>query len=462
MKTLHEEARDIPAIEADVFVAGAGTAGCIAAIAAARAGASVVLVEKMPVPGGTYTNGGIGTSSFYAASQDPETAIQIVDGLPFELTRRLEEMHGGTGHIPVPNDHHFNPYRFVGDHEVFKGVISQMLMEAGIKVYLQTMFCGVKMDGQRIVAAIIENKDGRSAVMAKQYIDCSGDGDIARFAGVPQKENWQGYNKVCGGPTGLVFGMAGVDMDRFVKENPRGAHEQIREETPYEGIVSRRFIFTPKMEPERYQPVVDLDMNYFTTMQSIHEGEMTYINNSKGPYVDASTADGLSQGEMAMRIKIMEFCKAFRICVPGFEKAYLSWASTQLGIRASKVTICDKTISQEEISNAARFDDEIGLYAFHDLSPKHPHLLPKAPGFYGFPYRMLLAKDCDNLYMAGRCVTEDIEAHMSTRNTVGCMIMGQGAGVAAALCAKNNCNSRELPYAQLRQALLDQNVILDV
>ena len=74
---------------------------------------------------------------------------------------------------------------------------------------------------------------------------------------------------------------------------------------------------------------------------------------------------------------------------------------------------------------------------------------------------MLLAKGCDNLFMAGRCVTTDTKAHMSTRNVPGCQVMGQGAGVAAALCAAKNCTSRDLPYSELRSALLKQDVILD-
>ena len=109
--------------------------------------------------------------------------------------------------------------------------------------------------------------------------------------------------------------------------------------------------------------------------------------------------------------------------------------------------------------------DLVKLYvddAFHDLSPKRPECLVKAPGYYGLPYRMLLPVGCDNLYMAGRCVTADIQAHMSTRNVVGCMIMGQAAGVAAALCGQRDCNSRELPYDILREQLLHQEVILEV
>lgn len=462
MKYITEPSREIPVIEADVFIAGAGTAGCIAAIAAARQGASVVLTEKMPVPGGTYTNGGIGANSFYAMCSDPEVTKRVVGGIPYELNERMIQANGATGYIPTPNDHHHSPFRYVADHEIYKGVISQMLMEAGVTVYLQTMFCGVMMEENRITAALIENKDGRSAVAAKQYIDASGDGDIAKFAGVEQIELWQRYHEVCGGPTGLVFGMGGVDTDKMVKENPLGAVQLSHADTPYPGIKSEQYAFTQVRDPERYKPIVDLDMRAFTSMSSMHKGEMTYVNNSKGVNCDCSKAAELSKAEMTMRIKIMDFANALKKCVPGFEESYISWASTQIGIRASKVTVCDKMISQEEIADATRFEDEIGLFGFHDLMKKDsPEAEIKAPGFYGFPYRMLLAKGCDNLLMAGRCVTTDLKAHMSTRNVPGCQVMGQGAGVAAALCAKKDCLTRELPYSELREALLDQDVILD-
>ncbi len=461
MQYYQEKGREIPVIETDVFVAGAGTAGCIAAIAAARAGARVVLAEKMPVPGGTYTNGGIGTSSFFSAPKDDRQTVRIVDGIPYELALRLEKEGGATGFIHTPKDDHRGGYRFVGDHEVYKAVISEMLMEAGVTVYLQTTFCGVVMDGSRIQAALMENKDGRQAVFAKQYIDASGDGDVAKFAGVEQIENWQDYDQVCGGPTGLVFGMAGVDFDRLITEN-EGAVRVSYQKPAADGTPTLKLSFCHLRDPERYKALADLDINFFTGIQSIHPGEATYINNSKGVKVDASKAEDLSMAEMKLRVKILRMAQAFKACVPGFEHAYLSWAATQIGIRASKITVCDKTITQEEISNATRFDDEIGLYAFHDLAPKKPELFAKDPGFYGFPYRMLLAKGCDNLLMAGRCVTEDIQAHMSTRNTVGCMVMGQGAGVAAALCAQADCSTRQLAYQKLKKALLEQSVILEV
>ena len=459
-RVIIEKERSIPAMEADVFIAGAGTSGCIAAIAAARAGAKTVLVEKTPVPGGTYTNGGIGTYSFFSCSEDASCAKRIVGGIPYELACRLIEEGGATGFMLSPEDHYRSGYRFIADHEMYKGVISQMLLEAGVTVLLQTMFCGVQMEDNRITAAFIENKDGRSAVCARQYIDASGDGDIARFAGLEQVEVWQDYDKVCGGPTGLVFGMSGIDFDRFLKENVDSAFP-MPTQPANDGRKTQRISFVYQRHPDKYKPLADLDIHFLTSIQSIHAGEATYINNSKGAKIDATDAKTYSKAELEQRVKIMRMAQAFKACVPGFEHSWLSWAAVQLGVRASRITLCDKTLSTEEISGATRFDDEFGLYGFHDFAPRHPELFVKAPGYYGMPYRMLLAKGCENLYMAGRCVTTDIVAHMSTRNTVSCMIMGQGAGVAAAICAHKDCDSRALPYLELRSALIDQGVILD-
>ena len=463
MNTFFEPAREIPTRKTDVLIAGAGTAGCIAAIAAARTGADVILIEKMPVPGGTNTNGGIGSNSYYSSNEDISKNKRVVGGIAYELAERITAAGGSTGFVRVEHDHFRCSNRFVPDHEIYKGVVCEMLKEAGVHVLLQTFFCGVQVENGRITAAFIENKNGRRAILAKQYIDASGDGDMARAAGAEQIENWQDYDTVCGGPTGMVFGMAGIDFDRVLNENP-GAARALGDDVSATDLtlLSRRFVFAHMLDRERYKPLCDLDINYFTNFQSIHNEEATYINNSKGVKTNAADAENLSDAEMEMRIRIMKMAQAFKACVPGFENSYLSWASTQLGIRASRVTVCDKTITQEEISDAARFEDEIGLYGFHDLAPKHPEYFPKEPGFYGFPYRMLLPKGISNLFMAGRCVTEDIVAHMSTRNVVGCMIMGQGAGTAAALCAQKNCNSRALSYEELRKELLKQDVILDI
>lgn len=461
-KVFYEPAREIPVLEADVFVAGAGTAGCVAAIAAARTGAKVILVEKMPVPSGTLTNGGNGIYSFYAQDTDPEKARRIVGGIAYEISERVDAEHGSTGMITIANEPRRCPKKPIYNHEIIKGVLCQMLIEAGIEVYLQTMLVGVKIEDGKIQAAIIENKNGRSAVIAKQYIDCTGDGDVAKFAGLQQVTNWEDYDKVVGAATSLPFSMGGVDFDKACQEG--SGYFFKREEIEVEGHEPfRSYVFVPDRAPNHScQEIEDLNLRHFLGFQSQHPNDATSVGNSKGTQCDASTAEGLTRAEMENRIKNMKYANALRRCVPGFENSYMTWQAMMIGIRSSKITVCDKMLTQEEISRATRYDDEIGLYGYHDLAPTRKHCFSDAPGFYGFPYRMILPVGCDNLYMAGRCVTHDVEAHMSTRNTVGCMIMGQAAGVAAALCAVKDCGSRELPYAELRAKLLEQDVILDV
>lgn len=462
MKTFTEPQRTIPVLEADVLVAGAGTSGIAAAIAAARSGAKVVLVEKLPVPGGTLTNGGIGFNAYYSQKTENNDSRRIVGGIAYELAQRLEETGFSTGFRYVENDHYRTSYRFMADHEVLKAVASDMLMEAGVTVLLQTFLADVVSKDGTIEAAIIENKDGRTAVVAKQYIDATGDGDIPRRMGLEQLDLWQDYDKVCGGPTGLVFGMAGIDFKKAVKENG-GAFRSMSEDQGAEEnhLGMTRYAFAHAMKPEKYPQMCRLPINFFTSFQGIHEGEATYINNSKAPKIDSTKAADYSNAELTMRSTILKMAKALKQEVPGFEKSYINWASVQLGVRASKITVCDHMMTQAEITEATRFEDEIGLYGFHDHAPKHAELFCKDPGFYGLPYRMILPKGADNLFVVGRSVTYDIDAHMSTRNTIGCMIMGQGAGTAAALCSAKGIKTRELAYAELREKLLADGVILD-
>ena len=462
MKYYTEPQRRIPIIETDVLVAGAGTAGLIAAIAAARSHAKVLLIEKLPVPGGTLTNGGIGFNCYFSqiGEKNPPSR-RIVGGLAFELAQRLEQTGCSTGFVEVSRDHYRMPYRFMADHEALKAVASQMLEESQVTVLLQTYLSGVVCKNGAIEASIIENKDGRQAVVAKQYIDATGDGDIARKAGVEQFDLWQDYDKVCGGPTGLVFSMAGINFEKALREN-YGSFLEMSGSVPADSLHlgMQRYSLVHSCNP-RYPLLNSLPINYFTSFQSIHPGEATYINNSAAVKIDATDAEAYSKAEMTMRSRIFKMGDAFRKEVPGFENSYINWASIQLGVRASKITACDFMLSQPDITGAVRFSDEIGLFGFHDFAPKNSKLFSAAPGFYGMPYRMLIAKGIDNLQMAGRCVTSDLYAHMSTRNTVCCMIMGQAAGIAAALCAQRNCNTRELSYSSLRSALLESGVILE-
>jgi hypothetical protein len=129
-----------------------------------------------------------------------------------------------------------------------------------------------------------------------------------------------------------------------------------------------------------------------------------------------------------------------------------------LNIRRGRTITCDYDISITDIIEAKHFEDDVMAYGFHDSAPRYK---VKGGGTYGFPYKALLVKNIKNLYAAGMLITSDFQAHMSTRNTVCCMGQGQAVGTAAALCAMKKCGTRELPYSELRDVLVKNNVHLE-
>ncbi|MCR5145280.1 MAG: FAD-dependent oxidoreductase [Lachnospiraceae bacterium] len=459
VNTITLPATEIEVVDIDVCVAGGGTAGCMAAIAAARNGAKVLMVEKLPVPGGTLTNGGIGVSSYYNQCDDPKDAKRIVGGLAYEMIDKLIESGGATSFAMTPDNPQRNAYRVVADHEPYKGVIAEMLMEAGVEVLLNCMVSEVVMDGSKIDYIVVDRRDKRVAYRAKTYVDATGDGDVAKKAGATMLDMTHGQE--CA--TGMVFGIGGIDWDRVLEENKGVFHEITSNEMNDKGVMNKNYIFALGYAPQKYGMMKSLEGIKILSMQVNHPGEATYVNLSRGEILDGTDPEELSKAELRVRLRLKNIVEDFKKYVPGFENAYLSWASVQLGVRISYIVKCDYSITQDDIHNARRFDDEIGLYGFHDLAAKAGENIPiQGDGFYGFPYRMLLPVGCDNLLVAGRCVTEEYEAHMSTRNTVGCMIMGEAAGTAAAICSKSGKMTREIEYAQLAEALKKDDVILSI
>jgi hypothetical protein len=148
----------------------------------------------------------------------------------------------------------------------------------------------------------------------------------------------------------------------------------------------------------------------------------------------------------------------FRKYVPGCEKAFMARTAPSLLIRRGRQIVCDYDISIDDVVGAEHFDDDVFVYGFHDNAPR---LQVKNGGTYGIPYRALLVKGLDNMYVSGMMITSDHDAHMSTRNTVSCMGQGQASGTAAALCAAKNCDSRELAYGDLRSTLEKDDVYFE-
>jgi hypothetical protein len=183
---------------------------------------------------------------------------------------------------------------------------------------------------------------------------------------------------------------------------------------------------------------------------SRHEADFSFINTTNIKPLDAVDVEELTRGESELRKQVTGMADLMKKELPGCERAYLSWTPIQFGVRRTRIVLCEHDVSLDEIVNCKHFEDDVMHYGFHDLAPK---ILIKDGGSYGIPYRAFLPKKAENLLVAGRLITTNWEAHMSTRNTVSCMAQGQAVGTAAALSAVQGIRPRALDVKKLQARL---------
>ncbi|HIJ53367.1 MAG TPA: FAD-dependent oxidoreductase [Planctomycetes bacterium] len=453
-KYYKEPAKKLPVRKFDVVVAGAGTAGVVAALAAARQGAKTVLIEAKGYPGGTVTEGGTALHSFYNLWKafPGVKKRQVVRGIPQEIIDRLAKVGGVSGHAEMSKGYDFDSVCTAIDTEIYKLVTFEMLVEAGVFVCVNTLLAGAIMDGSRIKGVIAESRSGREAFYAKSFVDCTAYGDLAAYAGAKYTE--PNDYAVCNS-----IGVANVSMDKYYEFLK--SHDAIYQQA--EGRRSGKDGQFVRLQgrnvnlPEGFRRQAGrIGMSTVTT--TVHDNYFMFIKlNLKMP-VSPTNRDEVAKAELELRKRQLKAVELFREYVPGCEKAFIARTSPSLNIRRGRLITCDYDISHEDVIEGRHFDDEIMVYGFHDSAPRYQ---VKNGGTYGIPYRALRVAGIENLLAAGMMITSDHRAHMSTRNTVSCMGQGQATGTAAALCAAKNCRTRELRYADLRNTLVRNNVYFE-
>ncbi len=448
-----EPARKLPVRKFDVIVAGAGTAGVVAALAAARQGAKTALIEAKGYPGGTVTEGGTALHSFYNLWKAfPGVAKrQVVRGIPQEIMDRLLKVGGCSGHAEMTEGYNYDSVCTCIDTELYKLVTFEMLVEAGVQVFVNTLLTGAVVDGPRVRGALVESRAGREAFYAKAFVDCTGYGDLAAYAGAKYTEpnDYSVANSV---------GLGNVSIDKyheFIKANnatgqfARGLRSGRADQIIRAGAESVNV-------PGMVAAARAIGMSMITT--TVHDNYLMFIKcNLKMP-VSPTHRDETVKAELELRRRMAKVVEVFRKYVPGCENAFMARTSPRLCIRRGRLITCDYDVKLSDVLEAKHFDDDVMVYGFHDSAPR---LQIKNGGTYGVPYRALRVAGLENLLAAGMLITSDHEAHMSTRNTVSCMAQGQAAGTAAALCAARNCGARDLPYGVLRDALVQAGVYLE-
>jgi hypothetical protein len=447
-KTIRVPAADLPVVaEADVVVVGGGTAGFIAAVAAARNGASVALVEQNGFLGGALTGTYVSTPGYFADSD----GRQVIGGIAWEVIERLER----AGQALVRREK-FKAQIFP---EAVKTVALEMTAEAGVRVFLYTMLAEALVEDGRLTGVVVQNKSGRSALTGRVFIDASGDADLAARAGapfelLPPAGLWQ---------TSVDLTVAGIDARRVVA----WAQEHIGEVLCPEMDYSHR-------EDVPIQPMFTLVIPHADTRLIergiLHTGPMPtvklMIQRSIGRVqgsveIDPTDAAQIAWAEGEGRRRALAHLEYLRANVPGFENAIVVGESF-LGVRESRRIVGDYRLTIQDLLENRRFPDVV----LRNARALDRHLagerfeLVFVRGSHDIPYRALLPQGLQNVLVAGRCLSCDHEAHASLRGAAVCMGMGHAAGTAAALAAGADGGTRQVDIPRLQERLRAEGMIL--
>jgi hypothetical protein len=413
--------------QCDVLVCGGGTAGVAAAVAAARTGAKTVLLERYGFCGGICVGALVHTLDGMRNCRDYSQIV--VGGIGLELVNRLDAACGMASTVNPPECVTFNP-------ESFKLVADDMLQESGVEVLYHLFAAGAVRDGSSLTAAIAAGKEGLWEIRARQFVDCSGDGDLAAFAGAPYEKdgNMQTMSmhfRIGGIPAGLAWN----GLERSARKAVDAAYAA--------GVC-----------PKYGGP-------WFIR---IREGEVTA--NCTRLYGDGTDTCDLSLAEREGRRDMVTILGILRETLPEFRNAFLLAAASQIGVRETRRILGDYQITAQDVLAPTEWEDGIALGSWPiDIHPAdgrvgvHPHKEdPPAP--YPIPFRCLTVRGVENLLTAGRCISATHQAHGSTRVSGTAMAMGQAAGTAAALASAERHSIRQLPVAALRDELLRVGAIL--
>jgi hypothetical protein len=431
------------AARADVVVVGAGSAGACAAIAAAREGADVLLVEKQGFLGGTST---AVLDTFYGFYTPGSRALKIAGGISDDVVAGLREL----GPVIERANTYGAGTGVTYNAEHLKIVWERLATAAGVRILLHAFLQGAVVRDGRVEEVVVATKAGLQRVRGRVIVDASGDADLCHHAGF-------GYELAgAAAPAQTLtttFRMVNVDLERRRQLSTAELHARMAE-----AAESGAFDLPRREGSDHITPVEGMIATVMTRVDSYRQGN--------GGVVNATDPGLLSEAEMRGRRQALEYARFLRDRVPGYENAALVALSTQIGVRETRRVYGDYRLSREDVLGARRFDDEIGLCGA-PIEDHHPgadtrwQYLPDGE-VVGIPYRTLLVRDAANTLVAGRCFSATHDAHASVRSMAQTMAMGQAAGTAAAMAAAHDGQPRSVDISALRERLRRAGALLEL
>ncbi len=424
--------KSVPVIGSyDVVVAGAGPAGICTAVAAARSGVNVALVERYGVLGGNLTAGYVGPILGMVGKGTMRDEVMDLLGVPDN------DMIGETG--------------VAHDMEKAKRVLAEFVAREKIDVFLQTPIVDGILEDMSLKGLVVMTKEGMRIIEGKVTVDATGDGDVAHFAGAPvEKGREDGLMQ----PVTLEFTLEGVDESRAITcigdvDDVKLNGERFLD---YCARCARQGLLPKNLAAVRLHPTVRPGQRQVNTTQ--YNG------------ADATRVQDLFAAEVELRRQIEILVKFFRENLPGYEKCWCMASGDTLGVRETRRVQGEYVITAKELAAGKRFWDVVVHKAEFIVDIHNPAGAGQAEDKiqyvvpYDLPYRCFVPLKVENLLTAGRCISGTHRAHASYRVMSICMAMGEAAGTAAALCIKEGCTPRSLEVKKLQDVLTEKGVDL--
>lgn len=425
--------RDLPLkYTADILIAGGGPAGCAAAVAAARLGADVLLIEELSCLGGQGTAGMVPAFMQFGDGEN-----FLAGGFGREILERMWRLGGGE----------YEKDRSYGiKAEALKRAYDEMLGEAGVRFSLCTRLADVVMEGSSIGCCVLSAKSGIFAAKAGIYIDCTGDGDLAAMAGAPWEKGDENGKMMAGTLCSL---WTGIDW-----QARQGSDRAKLQQAIDDGVFTRPDLHLPGM---------------WKISRNLGGGN---IGHTFG--VDGTDEVSLTEALVRGRKLVEEYENYYKNYLTGYEKMELAATGAMLGIRETRRIMGAYVLTLDDFVSRAVFGDEIGRYCYPVDIHASDNSTASFDGFYtdhmkyryakgenyGVPYRILVPRGVDNILVAGRCVSADRAMQSSIRVMPGCYITGQAAGVAAAQCVQHSVKPAQADVPAVQRRLKETGMYL--
>lgn len=412
----------------DVVVIGGGFAGVSAAIAAAREGASVLLIEKGNALGGAAVNCLVNPFMRNSTKLNGELT-QLSQGLYKTYCDKLRERDAYSGK------------EFL--EEELKIILNDMVCEYNVDLLFHSYIFEVKRNGDRIRSVSVATISGVKEIEADYFIDATGDAQTAFLAGCPTVLGREPDN-LCQ-PMTLCFRVGNADVEKFFASRER--FQTIYKEAQKKG--------------EFINPREDVLVFKYPVPNVLH------FNTTRVVKMDPTNVEEVTKAEILARKQVYEIYDFLKKNADGLENSFLMMTAAEIGVRESRMIVGDYVLTEKDCRAFTKFEDSVAACNY-DIDIHNPegsgtsHYYFPEGEYYTIPYRSLIPKNATNMLVAGRCISSDHGAQASYRIMPPVCCIGEAAGVAAGLAVKHKVSVREVDVKELQSTLKENGAFLGV